>query len=134
VEIAIQLCQALAAVHAAGLVHSDVKAANILRERGGRVVLADLGSGVEQRSASALGSAQLSPLTAAPDVLAGGAPSAASDLYSLCVLLYRLLGARTRWRPRRRRAERATPRRASPLRDCDPIAERLLEIVERVLT
>ena len=40
------LCQALAAVHAAGLVHRDVKAQNVMRENGGRVVLMDFGAGL----------------------------------------------------------------------------------------
>jgi len=39
------LCGALAAVHAAGLVHGDVKAQNVMREHGGRVVLMDFGAG-----------------------------------------------------------------------------------------
>ena len=36
---------ALGAVHAAGLLHCDVKAQNVVRESGGRVVLMDLGAG-----------------------------------------------------------------------------------------
>jgi serine/threonine protein kinase len=43
------LCRALAAVHAAGLVHRDVKTANVMREVGGRLVLMDLGAGGYRR-------------------------------------------------------------------------------------
>src|SRR3954447_5319150 len=39
------LCGALAAVHGRGLVHGDVKAHNVMREEGGRVVLMDFGAG-----------------------------------------------------------------------------------------
>src|SRR6185369_14849972 len=39
-----ELCRALAATHAAGLVHRDVKARNVMREEGGRVVLMDFGA------------------------------------------------------------------------------------------
>ncbi len=39
------IATALAAVHAAGLLHCDVKAQNVVRESGGRVVLMDLGAG-----------------------------------------------------------------------------------------
>ena len=35
---------ALVAVHARGLIHGDIKTANVLRERGGRIVLADFGA------------------------------------------------------------------------------------------
>jgi aminoglycoside phosphotransferase (APT) family kinase protein len=43
--IGLDLCRALAAVHATGLVHRDVKAANVMREQGGRIVLMDFGAG-----------------------------------------------------------------------------------------
>jgi serine/threonine protein kinase len=87
------LCLALAAVHGAGLVHGDVKAANVIREKGGRLVLADLGSATEITGREDTGDAvSVSPLTTAPEVLEGGPPSPAADLYSLGVLLYRILG------------------------------------------
>ena len=40
-----ELCRALAAVHKAGLVHRDIKAQNVMREEGGRLVLMDFGAG-----------------------------------------------------------------------------------------
>ena len=43
--IGVDLCRALAAVHAAGLVHGDVKAHNVMRAAGGRTVLMDFGTG-----------------------------------------------------------------------------------------
>ena len=39
------VARALGAVHAAGLLHCDVKAQNVVRESGGRVVLMDFGAG-----------------------------------------------------------------------------------------
>src|SRR5262249_5258595 len=44
-HIGIEVCHALAAVHAAGLLHRDVKATNVMRENGGRIVLMDFGAG-----------------------------------------------------------------------------------------
>ena len=45
IPIGIDLCHALAAVHGAGLLHRDIKAQNVLREDGGRIVLMDFGTG-----------------------------------------------------------------------------------------
>ena len=47
--LGVDLCRALAAVHGAGLVHGDVKAQNVMREEGGRIVLMDFGAGRVQR-------------------------------------------------------------------------------------
>jgi serine/threonine-protein kinase len=72
------LCRALAAVHGAGLVHQDVKAQNVMRAQGGRIVLMDFGPG------------GTTPLYAAPEVLEGRPASPRSDIYSAGVLLFHL--------------------------------------------
>lgn len=84
------LCRALTVVHHAGLLHRDLKAQNVMREDGGRVVLMDLGSG-ELRSSATLTGLAGTPLCLAPEVLAGENASVQSDLYSLGVLLYHLV-------------------------------------------
>lgn len=86
------LCNALAAVHAAGLVHRDVKTANVMRESGGRLVLMDFGSG-QLTEAVAPGRGAGTPLYLAPEVLVGGRATPQSDIYALGVLLYRLVTA-----------------------------------------
>ena len=87
-----ELCQALAAVHAAGLVHRDVKAQNVMRENGGRVVLMDFGAGLQLSDGqSRAGSVTGTPLYLAPEVLERGETSVQSDIYSLGVLLYHLV-------------------------------------------
>src|SRR5439155_25004873 len=43
--VGMDLCRALAAVHAAGQMHGDMKAHNVMREDGGRTVLMDFGTG-----------------------------------------------------------------------------------------
>ena len=78
VVIGHELCRAVAAVHAAGLVHRDIKAQNVMREAGGRLVLMDFGAGH-------------TPLYAAPELLNGGEATVATDLYALGVLLYYLV-------------------------------------------
>ena len=85
------LCGAVAAVHAAGLLHRDIKAQNVMMARDGRVVLMDFGSGRERGGPSAVALAG-TPLYLAPEVLAGASPpSMQSDIYSIGVLLFFLL-------------------------------------------
>lgn len=89
--IGISLCQALAAVHQAGVIHRDIKAQNVMRESGGRIVLMDFGAGQvlddPRRPHEIVGT----PVYMAPEVLAGGKATARSDVYSLGVLLYYLV-------------------------------------------
>jgi hypothetical protein len=93
VVIGQDVCRALAAVHRAGLVHRDVKARNVMRERAGRIVLMDFGTGREARQLQEAPGRDVSgtPLYMAPEVLAGGAATPPSDVYSLGVLLYHLV-------------------------------------------
>lgn len=90
VTIGVQLCDALEAVHRAGLIHRDVKAENVVRERGGRLVLTDFGTAVDRigRFSTAMVG---TPAYSAPELFFAGEASARSDLYSLGVLLFRLL-------------------------------------------
>jgi len=89
--IGITLCRAVAAVHTAGLLHRDIKAHNVMREGGGRIVLMDFGAGRDLRLNAVAAGAQGTPLYMAPEVVAGETASAATDLYSLGVLLYFLV-------------------------------------------
>ena len=86
--VGVELCRALAAIHGAGLVHRDVKAQNVMREQGGRIVLMDLGTGreIDALSTGVAGT----PLYLAPEIFTGEPASARTDVYSLGVLLYRL--------------------------------------------
>jgi serine/threonine protein kinase len=84
-----QLCSALAAVHQAGLLFRDIKAQNVIRERGGNLKLTDFGSGIRS---SDITTKRISgtPYYLAPELLDGVAASPQSDIYALGVLLYRL--------------------------------------------
>jgi TolB-like protein len=87
-----ELCGALAAVHHAGLVHGDVKAQNVMREEGGRLVLMDFGAGQKRSEPGTSGRRVVgTPLYMAPEVLTGAEATVRSDVYSLGVLLYHLV-------------------------------------------
>lgn len=90
-----ELCRALAAVHKAGLVHRDVKAQNVMREEGGRLVLMDFGAGQFVQAAGAAPSGRLTgtPLYLAPEILQGEEATVRSDIYGLGVLLFHLVTA-----------------------------------------
>jgi len=92
--IGLNLCHALAAVHEAGLIHRDLKPPNVIRERGGRIVLLDFSVAafrIGPEAAAARFSPSGTPLCMAPELFRGQEASKASDVYSLGVLLYRLV-------------------------------------------
>jgi tetratricopeptide (TPR) repeat protein len=93
VDIGVVLCGALAAVHDAGLLHRDVKAQNVCRDTGGRLVLMDFGTARHSTRDGVPRGTDLTgtPLYLAPEVLGGAEASVQSDLYSLGVLLFHLL-------------------------------------------
>src|SRR5262249_15182118 len=90
VGIGIQLCHAVSAVHEAGLLHRDIKAHNVMLSEGGRLVLMDFGTGWDVSDASSAALAG-TPLYLAPELLGGAEPSVRSDIYSVGVLIYRVL-------------------------------------------
>ena len=91
-QIGLQLSRALAAVHAAGFVHRDVKARNVMRRPDGRIVLMDFGTGYKlRRSGAAPFDVIGTPRYMAPEVLNSQAPTPCSDVYSAGVLMYHLV-------------------------------------------
>jgi serine/threonine-protein kinase len=84
--------QGLAALHGGGIVHGDVKPANILLKRTGNSKLIDIGSAIDLRHGGPR--RMWSPAYAAPEVLAGGDNTPRSDLASLGYVLVEMLGGR----------------------------------------
>ena len=100
-RVGIEICTALEALEAVGLVHGDIKPANIVLEPRGRVVLTDFGLGSrpaleEMEARRRFGT----PLFMAPELHAGGVPSPQSDLYALGVTLWWALAGRSPFQAR----------------------------------
>lgn len=98
IEIGLDVCRAVAAVHAAGLLHRDIKANNVMREKTGRIVLLDFGATknvlLDTAPSARIGDPQGptgTPLYVAPELWQRQLATPQSDIYSIGVLLYFLL-------------------------------------------
>ena len=93
-DIGRQLCDALAAAHAQGILHCDLKPANILIDGKGGLHITDFGIAVI-RDAGGPKTGVGTPGYMAPEQLTSGAPvSERTDIYALGLVLYELLVGR----------------------------------------
>jgi len=96
VDIATQIASGLAAAHRAGIVHRDVKPANVMIDASGTVKLLDFGIARAGggTTLTEVGSVIGSALYMAPEVAVGGAAEERSDVYSLGCVLYEMVTGR----------------------------------------
>lgn len=90
-QLAIDLCSALAAAHRERVVHRDIKAANVLLDRNGRVRLTDFGIAL---TGSTAGPRAGSIRAMSPEQVRSEPLDHRSDLYALGLLLYSLITGR----------------------------------------
>ncbi|MCB0309616.1 MAG: serine/threonine protein kinase [Bdellovibrionales bacterium] len=95
VEILIQICHGLSAIHSEGIVHRDLKPSNVILGPGGSVKIADFGVARPDTSelthkSEVIGSTPYM----APEVWRGQELTPAADIYSLGVLAYEVICGR----------------------------------------
>jgi serine/threonine protein kinase len=96
VELGLQACAGLQHAHDRGLVHRDVKPGNLLLREDGVLKIADFGiaRAAETTRHTQVGTLLGTAAYLAPEQIAGGDATPASDIYSLGAVLYELLTGR----------------------------------------
>ena len=135
-----QVCEALGCLHDRGLVHRDVKPANVMVEPGGLVRLLDLGGLCSQGSQKSTAAVLGSPSYMAPEQVDGGPLDARTDVFAVGALLWESLTGRRFFHGDSLLATIAEVRRVETLAagprlraELDPLGAGLTEIVRGCL-
>ena len=145
--LARQMADALAAAHAKGIVHRDVKPGNVMLDDSGRVKVLDFGLAwfappiADEEATWSGGHAGLGGALAgtlaymAPEQLRGGALDGRADVFSLGVVLHELLAGQRPFRGDTTVAlvEAILREPPPPIRTEGPLAEALARLVTRML-
>ena len=106
IEITLQICQALAAAHEAGIIHRDIKPENVMIRRDGYVKVLDFGLAkvgehqpvspdTSQSSLTDPGTVMGTASYMSPEQARGQRVDARTDIFSLGIVLYEMLAGRT---------------------------------------
>jgi eukaryotic-like serine/threonine-protein kinase len=137
-NIIAQVCRALEAAHAEGVIHRDLKPQNIMLDKSGRAYVMDFGIA---RTVVASTMTQTGVLVGTPDYMSpeqakGLALDARSDLFTVGIIFYEILSGRTPYEADTTMARlwKRTSEPARPLGELDQsIPPRLCEIVRKCL-
>jgi len=136
--IAEAVCEGLAAAHAVGVVHRDLKPDNVLIAKDGRVVITDFGiaRAAGDRATRTLGAVVGTPEYMAPEqVEARGDVDGRADVYALGVMMYEMLTGEPAWKAETAfaiAAQRLLRPPPDPRSVC-PVPDALAEIVLRCM-
>ena len=139
-RIAAQTAAGLAAAHRQGIIHRDVKPANILIGGSGqRVWITDFGlaRAVDDASLTRTGFIAGTPHYMSPEQARGGSVGPVSDLFSLGAVVYFMLAARPPWRAERSLAvlHRIVGQPHRPLRQINAdVPRQVSDLVDRLLS
>ncbi|HEY1067323.1 MAG TPA: serine/threonine-protein kinase [Pirellulales bacterium] len=137
-RIGSQIAKGLAAAHATGLIHRDVKPANVLLENSvERVKLTDFGlaRAVDDASLSQTGIVVGTPMYMSPEQARGEAIDHRSDLFSLGSVLYMMTTGRPPFRAAASQAvlDRVCNETPRPVREIEPsVPEWLAAVIEKL--
>jgi hypothetical protein len=140
IEACAQICEGLAHAHANGILHRDVKPANVLLADGDRVSARLLDFGLarmaEAETLTAQGDVPGTLAYISPERLAGDESTAAADVWAVGVMLWEALSGRHPfWQTSMLDTARAIQAGAPPLADLRPdLPKALLELVDRSLS
>jgi serine/threonine-protein kinase len=138
-DLAIQICAGIGYAHRADLVHCDVKSQNVLVTKDGRVKVTDFGIARAMSETSLYQSGQVwgTPQYFSPEQAAGEAPTPASDVYSIGIIMFEMLTGRLPFEADTQTALALKHMRAMPplVNEINPaIPDQLGQIVSKVLS
>ena len=139
-RIGMQMSAGLAAAHAQGMIHRDVKPANVLLEApGARVKLTDFGlaRAAEDIKLTQSGFVTGTPMYMAPEQALGEEVDERSDLFSLGAVLYQMATGHPPFAASTALAvlRKITDQEPTPIRDLNPnIPEPLVKLINQLLS